>query len=235
MKRHRSSGSNGGALTKKAKSTAESSPKFPYTTKPASLRRLLKDIPNKPKPPKFDMDLLRSWGFSDANDYSMVRVLKAVGLLNDKNEPTELYLRFMGIDDGGKALAPELRRVYAPMFQASHTPYAESNEKLQNLFHIHSGGGDRSFEQQIQTFKALCENAIFDPITPSGVPNAQVGVADRLGLNGAPAGGGENGRPTININLHIHLPENKSRRDYETIIEDIGRYIFGRSIEGHHD
>jgi hypothetical protein len=35
-------------------------------------------------------------------------------------------------------------------------------------------------------------------------------------------------QPIVNINLHIHLPENKSRRDYETIIEDIGRYIFGR-------
>jgi hypothetical protein len=68
---------------------AETTPKFPYTTKPASLRRLLKDIPKKPKPPKFDMDLLRSWGFSDKNDHSMLRVLKAVNLLNDKNEPTE--------------------------------------------------------------------------------------------------------------------------------------------------
>ena len=25
----------------------------------------------KPKPQKFDMDLLRSWGFTDANDHSM--------------------------------------------------------------------------------------------------------------------------------------------------------------------
>src|SRR5689334_18838744 len=104
-------------------------PRFPYTTKPASLRRLLKDIPKKPRPPKFDMDLLRSWGFSDANDYSMLRVLKAVNLLNEKNEPTEIYGRFMSIDGGASALGPEIKRVYAPMFQASHTPYGESIEK----------------------------------------------------------------------------------------------------------
>jgi hypothetical protein len=64
---------------------AKTRPRFPYTTKPASLRRFLKEIPKKPRPPKFDMDLLKSWGFSDANDYSMLRVLKAVNLLNDKN------------------------------------------------------------------------------------------------------------------------------------------------------
>ena len=209
---------------------AGTNPKFPYTTKPASLRRLLKDIPKKPRPPKFDMDLLRSWGFSDANDYSMLRVLKAVNLLNDKNEPTELYGRFMSIDEGAKVLAPEIKRVYAPLFQASHTPYAESNERLRNLFNIHSGGGDRSLDQQAQTFKALCENASFDQ-GPTTIGLSAVGAASRGEADPSSLSGGEAfSKPTININLHIHLPENKSRRDYEDIIEDIGRYIFGRNI-----
>jgi hypothetical protein len=34
----------------------------------------------------------------------------------------------------------------------------------------------------------------------------------------------------VHIDLHIHLPENKSRRDYEAIIEDIGRYIYGKNL-----
>ena len=211
---------------------ADTSPKFPYTTKPASLRRLLKDIPKKPKPPKFDVTLLKSWGFADANDHSALRVLKAVNLLNEKNEPTETYSRFMSFDNGATVLAPEIRKVYEPLFQASHTPYAESNEKLQNLFNIHSGGGPRTLDQQIQTFKALCENASFE----QGVN--RVGI-NGVGQLGQPAGSqvstsatgfksGDPINPTVNINLHIHLPENKSRRDYEDIIEDIGRYIFGR-------
>jgi hypothetical protein len=212
-----------------ARTKAETNPKFPYTTKPASLRRFLKDIPQKPKPPKFDMDMLRSWGFSDANDHSMLRVLKAVKLVNDKNEPTELYTQFMSLDHGAEVLGPEIRRVYAPLFQASHKPFSESNEKLQNLFNIHSGGGTRALDQQIQTFKALCENASFDSSFTAKNPSAKgVPAADTQGRNGA--GDSDSGqKPTININLHIHLPENKSRRDYEDIIEDIGRYIFGRN------
>jgi hypothetical protein len=207
-------------------------PKFPYTTKPASLRRFLKDIPKKPRPPKFDMDLLKSWGFSDANDYSMLRVLKAVNLLNDKNEPTELYGRFMSIDGGAAVLGPEIRRVYAPMFQASHTPYSENTEKLQNLFNIHSGGGERALDQQIQTFKALCENASFDRTASTiGVLATPADRTPPQGLTGV----GPNTTPVININLHIHLPENKTRRDYEDIIEDIGRHIFGRTTGDHSD
>jgi hypothetical protein len=217
------------AGAKNGRAIAGTTPKFPYTTKPASLRRLLKEIPKKPKPTKFDMDLLRSWGFADANDYSMLRVLKPINLLNDKNEPTEIYSRFMNIDEGGKVLAPEIKRVYAPLFQASHTPYSETNEKLRNLFNIHSGGGDRSLDQQVQTFKALCENTSFDSM-PTVVSTGAVGASAHLGaVEGALRGTEGGSNPTININLHIHLPENKSRRDYEDIIEDIGRYIFGRN------
>lgn len=102
---------------------SETEPKFPYTTKPSSLRRLLQDIPKKPKPPKFDSELLKSWGFSDQNDYSMVRVLKAVGLLDANNQPTELYARYMQLDGGAAALAEPIKKAYEPFFHASHTPY----------------------------------------------------------------------------------------------------------------
>lgn len=209
-------------------------PRFPYTTKPASLRRLMKDIPSKPKPPKFDKQLLQSWGFRDANDYSMIRVLKELGLLNATNEPTELYSQFMHISMGPAALSEPIRRVYQPLFAASHEPYRENPESLRNMFNIHSGGSERSIEQQIQTFKALCENADFKAQTlgqtPTGPTTGSQISAQPIQKQGSTV-------LPIQINLHIHLPENKTRRDYECIIEDIARYIFqkGNSSGGSHD
>lgn len=214
----------------KPKVVADTEPKFPYTTKPGSLRRLLQEIPKKPKPPKYDITLLRSWGYKDANDHSVIRVMKAVGLLNDSNEPTELYTQFMLLQGGAAALAAPIRKVYAPLFTASHEPYKESADTLRNLFNIHSGGSPSSLEQQIQTFKALCDSTSFNGAVvpqPAGAPANTPQVILPPGNN--PAGGNT---PTVNINLHIHLPENKTRRDYENIIEDIGRYIFGRTSEG---
>src|SRR5262245_48724471 len=99
------------------------------------------------------MDMLRSWGFKDTNDNSILRVLKALRLINDHNEPTDVYTSFMDMTHGARALGAEVKRVYAPLFQASLAPYNESNEKLRNLFNIHSGG--TTLELQIQTFKAL--------------------------------------------------------------------------------
>lgn len=215
----------------KARERAESKPTFPYTTKPASLRKLLQQIPKKPKPPKIDKGLLASWGYKDGNDYSMVRVLKAVDLLSDSNEPTEIYAQYMNLQGGATALAAPIRKIYEPLFHASHEPYNESPETLQNLFHINSGGSERSLEQQIQTFKALCENTSFDV---SAQTETQITGASQTSANPInPALQGSAGvNPSVNINLHIHLPENKSRRDYEAIIEDIGRYIFGREDKG---
>lgn len=212
---------------------ANTEPKFPYTTKPSSLRRLLQEIPKKPKPPKFDKELLKSWEFSDANDYSMLRVLKAIGLLDSDNKPTEIYARYMQLDGGAAALAEPIKKVYEPLFHASHTPYKESLEKLQNLFNIHSGGGERALDQQIQTFKALCEYASFETLMPIAiqVPNPP-GLPARTGSQIVQT---SSDGAAVHINVHIHLPDNKSRRDYEAIIEDIGRYIFGRTDVAHRD
>jgi hypothetical protein len=49
---------------------------------------------------------------------------------------------------------------------------------------------------------------------------------------GAPNAGGTPDLPPIKIDLHIHLPENKTTRDYEAIIQDIARYIYGRKELG---
>ena len=205
--------------------TAEA--QFPYTTKPGSLRRLLKEIPKRPKPIKFDVPLLQSWGFRDANDHSMLRVLKSVRLLGGRNETTDLYAQFMNLEGGARVLGAEIKRVYAPLFTAAHRPFEEELDTLKNLFNIHSGGGDRTIELQMQTFKALCESASFDPMLASAGTSAGNAVGAALAPPGPATPSA--GQPVVNINLHIHLPENKTRRDYTDIIEDIGRYIFGRS------
>ena len=111
------------------------------------------------------------------------------------------------------------------LFEHSHSPQNDSTEELQKLFNIHSGGGRETMRLQIQTFKALCEHARFDSVgrTNSGDLHSQVAVNS----NSAASKPAEE-MPPIHIALHIHLPENKTSRDYEAIIQDIGRYIYGK-------
>ena len=212
----------------KLDTTVSTDPIFPYTNKPQSLRKFLQILPEKPIPKRVDGALMKSWGFKDTNDMSMLRVLKTVGLLKSSNEPDELWAKFMSLNGGAAALAQPIREVYGPLFEASHKPYTESPEVLKNLFNIHSGGSKTTLDFQIQTFKALAENADFETSAQQAPPSAGLAVSEDAAGGSR---GGQQARPMVHIDLHIHLPENKARRDYEAIIEDIGRYIYGRTSE----
>ena len=90
--------------------------KFPYTTKPGSLRKFLEMVPKKPRPDKVNATLLKSWGLKDTNDTSIIRVLKALGLVSSDNLPTDSYTAFMSLDSGATTLGRGVRRVYDALF-----------------------------------------------------------------------------------------------------------------------
>ncbi len=210
-----------------AKAAHSVDPKFAYTTVPSVLRKLLKEIPKRPKPSKINESTLQSWGLpKGGNSLTAVRVLKKLGLLSTSGEPQDAYVEFMKQGTGPGALAARIKDHYRVLFENSHSPQTDSTDALKNLFNIHSGGGEATLDLQIQTFKALCEYADFTggdkaPIegNGSGGDNAGQSRSD---------GSGTSGLPPVKIDLHIHLPENKSARDYEAIIQDIGKYIYGR-------
>ncbi|MEX2286322.1 MAG: DUF5343 domain-containing protein [Planctomycetaceae bacterium] len=215
---------------KKSATTAE--PKFPYTPAANSLRKFLKDMPNKPKPPKVTAELLKSWGLTSSNDRNVIGILKKLDFLDPSGVPTQNYEAFMHKGTGPATMGAQLKRVYSPLFQASHRPHEDRQEDLKRLFNIHSGGSEGTINFQIQTFKTLCEFASFDqpglgtqPITNGQATAATVGHATISASVGT-------GVPTIHIDLHIHLPENKTTRDYEAIIQDIARYIYKQEMGG---
>jgi len=208
-------------------SAATNQPKFPYTTQPKALRRLLGEIPKRPKPPKITLETLKTWSVSSTNDTSPISVLKKLGLLGQAGEPTSLYAEFMKTGSGPAVLGERIRDVYRILFENSHAPQGEPDDELKKLFHIHSGGGDDAMRYQIQTFKALSEYASFGSVPGGAAPAAVAGGA------GTAVGGVQGGHalPPIQVDLHIHLPENKTTRDYEAIIQDIAKYIYGRTVD----
>lgn len=205
-------------------------PKFPYTSVPNALRQFLRLVPDRPKPPKIDMELLKSWGIGDSNASTIVRVLKAVKLVDGSGQPTDKYNSFMLPEVGPAVLGSRIRETYAKFFEASHEPFKQSDTDLRRLFNIHSGGSDSTLRLQSLTFKTLCEFATFDGDPPASAPSPLAVPPAGSQLNPPPPGRAPTA--TVHIDLHIHLPENKTTRDYQGIIEDIGRYIYHREDLG---
>lgn len=200
-------------------------PKYPYTTHAAALRKVLQEIPKRPKPTKLSLATLKTWKASNSNDATPLRVLKDLGLLSSSGEPLPPYAAFMqDPPKGPQALGARVKEVYKDLFDTSHEPQKDQ-AGLSTFFKINGGGGQRTTDFQIQTFKALSEFADF-----SGTRGSTIGDGDDAG--DGDGGSGAGGRlPAVKIDLHIHLPENKSSRDYESIIQDIARYIYGRNID----
>jgi len=203
-------------------------PAFPYTTEPQALKRLLAEIPKRPKPPKMTLETIKAWSVSNNNNASSaVRVLKKIGLLQESGQPTDYYADFMKAGTGSAVLGQRIKEVYRVLFENSLSPQTASTEELRSLFNIHSGGGEDAMRLQIQTFKTLAEFATF---TDSPVSGRQQELPIKEGGNMQTQSGALR-VPPVQIDLHIHLPENKSSREYEAIIQDIAKYIYGKDIE----
>jgi hypothetical protein len=206
--------------------TSDTTPKFPYTTSPAALRRLLQEIPKRPRPGKLTLDVLKTWKVTSSNDATPISVLKKLGLVGVNGEPLQGYADFMQPPPTGpRSLGVRVREQYKELFETSHEPHKNPSE-LRTFFNINSGGGERAIDYQIQTFKALSESADF---SSSGAPDGS-NDQDRKADDQRRGAGGSGKLPPIQIDLHIHLPENKSTRDYEAIIQDIAKYIYGRTV-----
>lgn len=205
-----------------ARAKSESVPRFPYTNSPGALRKLLTAIPAKPRPSKLTLEMMKTWKVTSTNEASPLRVLKDIGLLSANGEPQAAYNAYMEPPPKGpRALGARLKEVYKELFEVSHEPHKNQSD-LNSFFRINAGGGERTIEYQIQTFKALSEYADF-----SGTGDPAAGAA---GDTGEAGNGGGGNLPSVKIDLHIHLPENKTTRDYESIIQDIARYIYGRNV-----
>ncbi|HEV7702276.1 MAG TPA: DUF5343 domain-containing protein [Candidatus Paceibacterota bacterium] len=213
--------------TKKESITSE--PKFPYTLTPASLRKLLDLIPNSPKPTKVNKDTLKAWGFMNSNDSYNIRVLKAVGMIDSSNAPTQLYIDFMSPVSGPAALGKEIRKVYSKLFETSNDPANASNEDLKRFFNVHSGGAEETLRLQMETFKALASYATFGASDALENPSAG-GTAGSNGSGQVSSQKLPQNGPAINIDLHIHLPENKTKAEYEAIIDRIGEAIYKTNL-----
>jgi hypothetical protein len=183
-------------------------------------------VPTKPKPPKVNGDTLKVWGLKNTNDKSILRVLKALGLLTSGGDPTAAYADFMRKDIGPSVLGTKIRETYELLFQNVSNPETSSDDELRSFFNIHSGGGEDALRYQIQTFKALASYATFGESDPLAKQETLTNTKD----SDPQIQGAQHSGPVVRIDLHIHLPENKTKVDYDAIMESIATHLYGQKL-----
>lgn len=211
----------GVTMAKKKVLGEKSQPKFPYTSAPADLKRLLQLIPQKPKPPKLVTSTVQTWGIKNSGVSPTINVLKEIGLLDPSGVPTADYAAYMASGTGGLALGKKIKERYSELFALQTNPENASNDELRNFFNIHSGGAEKTIDYQVKTFKALAEFASFDGTYVSEAAPSAVGASPARTATSVAA-------PQIHFDLHIHLPEGKNHSEYESIIRAISDHIVAK-------
>ena len=132
----------------------------------------------------------------------------------------------MQLGKGPATLGREIKKVYNLLFSTVTNPGNASPDDLKSFFNTYGGGGEKVVQLQVQTFKAMASHATFgasDPLEQSSDSPQEESP------NGS-GGRGNSGNPAIRIDLHIHLPENKTKVDYDSILESIAKHLYSKNI-----
>lgn len=201
-------------------------PNYPYASTPSSLGRFLGMVPNKPRPEKVNAATIKAWGFRNTNDQSILRVLKAVDFIGSAGEPTKNYEEFMQPGKGPAILGRQIKKTYDNLFKIVTNPGSASHEDLRSFFNTYGGGSEKIVQLQIQTFRSMAGYATFgssDPLEQSNNSSEQLEPNTSGSFNGSHS-------PAIRVDLHVHLPENKTKADYDSILESIAKHLYGKNI-----
>ena len=199
-------------------------PKYPYVYTPTALDRFMKQISEKPTPGTVDYDLLKAWGFNNSNDKKITTVLKEIKFLDGNGSPTENYIAFKSNQNGSEVLGKYLQDRYDKLF----TTVSNYNnpEELHSFFNTFGGGGEDVVKLQVRTFQALANHATFGSSDP--LSTSRDDVQNNNGSDESTPKQMGTASAAIHIDLHIHLPENKSKGEYDSILESIANHIYNR-------
>lgn len=208
--------------------------KYPYTTVPNNLRKLLQKLPTLGAPPKATQKWLESIGFSGGNNRSLLPVLRHIGVINQSGEPTEYWT---ALRSGDKAkFADAVRKGYADLFTTYTDAHEQNAETLQTFFRTHTGLGEKAQSFCVRTFKVLVEFGDFDKPTKTKAKVAEVAEEreDKLDLGSAGGGGGGDGggKPTpqpfaLTVNLQIELPPSADGEVYDRLFAAMAKHLKG--------
>ena len=116
--------------------------KYPYTTVPNNLRKLLQKLPSLGSPPKATQKWLESIGFTGGNNRSLLPVLRQIGVINASGEPTEYWTALRSGDR--VTFADAVRKAYRELFVTYTDAPKQDAETLRTFFRTHTGLGEKA-------------------------------------------------------------------------------------------
>lgn len=203
---------------------------YPYCTVPGKLSEFLAKIQSIGVPEKVTTRWLPTIGFASANDRSIIKVLKFIGLVDSNGVPTQIWSDFRG-QSGGRALGDAVRGAYTELFRTYPDAQNRTTDELQTFIRGHTTYGTQAVSKAVKTFKVLCQHSEFE-INADSTDNrehASTEAAPPLqGLtdHALPTPSPKQGSPSLHIDIQIHISPEASSEQIEKIFESMARHLY---------
>jgi hypothetical protein len=200
---------------------------FPYAQNAASLKKFLTvHIPSAGVPPKVTHQYLEAVGFKSSNDRSIIRVLRAIGLVEESGVPTASWQQMRDRNRAGTVMAKAVSLAYAPLFATFPNAQDKDPESLKGWFSANTKHGQSALRLIVSTFKALCDVADFGPQTEgAAVPSNVSELRTPVGVPAAVASSSAMVIPSININIQLHLPATDDSAVWESLFASMKKHL----------
>jgi Family of unknown function (DUF5343) len=214
--------------------------KYPYTTVPTNLRKLMEKIPALGAPPKANQVWLAGIGFAGGNNKTLLTVLRHVGVIDKTGVPTNYWTALRSGDH--VTFADAVRKTYPELFSTYPDAHKQDSATLQTFFRTHTGLGEKAQSFSVRTFKVLVEFGDFSKSSQTGgnagESRKSSGGAGNAGGDGSnSAGGGSGGAGSgasppqqplaLTVNLQIELPPSADGDVYDKLFAAMGKHLKG--------
>ena len=188
---------------------------------------------NARAPKQFSRRFLEGLGFKGSADRLVIGVLKALGFLDDKGQPTQRYFRYLDASQSKKVLAEGIREAYSDLFEINVNAHTLSRTDLINKMKTLSQGQltEAVLDKTAATFKALSSHADFSgpsPVTEETAPPDALTLEEE----GLPV---EEVPPTPEIrdemklglvyNIQLVLPESRDPAVYDAFFQSFRKHM----------
>ena len=126
-----------------------------YLVSTKNLNDILNKIVDGVAPPKFNLDHLKSMGFTSSADRGIIPLLKDLGFISGEGAPLQRYHAYRDRSRSKAVMAEALRNAYEDIFHIREIPTPADRSAVEGLFKSKHNSTDKVAQLQAMTFYAL--------------------------------------------------------------------------------
>ena len=201
-----------------------------YLTSTKNLESIINSVINAKAPDRFTNKFLEDLGYKSSNDRLVVRMFKALGLLDDSGQPLQRYYEFLDQTQTGKILAIGIEEAYGDLFNLRKDAQNMSNDEVKNKLKTLTQGqkSDKVIGLMAMTFRAFCDLADWSEETEIQGSSENTAVQnERNDFAGFEKRGSKVPKTDMNLhyNIQIHLPETTNMAVYDAIFQSLKKHL----------